>query len=180
MKLRKELNYLVEIKKASLTDTYKLCTAIMELKTNRDCITQAEMQEYIDRTYYAVINGRICAIVVAIREQLSWNTTYPDHVCTTHPNRYIIKYALMDKYALDQDGSDPKKVMSRLFRELCADLSDWSVWLDIDYQAEINGWTAKEDVIDILTVAAEENSFKQSENRFSYLRVTPIDFGKLH
>lgn len=171
---------MIEFKRASLTDTYKLCTAIMELKTSRECITQAEMQEYIDRTYYATIDGRIVAIVVAIRELLSWNTVYPDHVTTTNPNRYLIKYALVDKYTIEKDGNDPKKVMSRLFKELCADLSDWSVWLDIEYQADINGWTAKDDVIEILTAAAEDNSFKQSKNRFSYLRVMPIDFGSLH
>ena len=70
--------------------------------------------------------------------------------------------------------------MYNLIRELCADLNDWSVWIDIEYQAGINLGASKEDTISIITESVLANGFKQAINRFAYIRVMPIDFGKLH
>lgn len=171
---------MIEIKKGTLKDQEKLCFAIMRLKNSKECITNAEMQEYLDRTYYCEIDGEIVAVITAIRELLTDTTQYPSYSITTHPNRYIVKYCLFDKYTIDRNHYDSVSIMNRLMKELCADLSDWSVWIDVEYQADISESTSKEDVINILSEVAKNNSFKEATNRFSFIRVTPIDFGSLH
>lgn len=171
---------MILFKKAELEDMHTLTMAIMSMKTDIESITSAEMQEYMDRLYYCTIDDKIVAIVVAIRQQLTQNTQYPDYMSTTFPSRYNIKYALMDKGTIEDNGYNTKSIMCRLFRELCADLSDWSVWFDVDYHASINGMTSEEDAKEILVYVAESNSFRPCLNRFCYLRVTPIDFGALH
>lgn len=172
---------MIQFERAKLEDLSELAIAIMSMKTSDDCITLADMQEYMDRLYYCTIDDKIVAIVVVIRQQLKWSVQYPDHVCTTFPNRYNVQYTLIDKGTIESSGDfRADSVMCRLFREVCADLSDWSVWFDIDYHAGINAMTSKEDAEEIFRYAAESNGFKPTMNRFCYLRVVPIDFGALH
>lgn len=171
---------MISFEKASRDDSYRLIMAIMSMKTSSEVITSAEMQEYMDRLYYCSIDGTVVAIVVAIRQQLTDTTQYPGYAVTTFPSRYNVKYALVDKNTIESSGYSAKDVMCRLIRELCANLSDWSVWFDVDYHAGNNEMTSEEDTREILAYAAESNEFRPCLNRFCYLRVTPIDFGALH
>ena len=170
----------VNIKKATLADKNDLLLAIMRMKNSVECITNEEMQEYMDRTYFCEINGDIVAVVTAIREVLTHTNVYPDKTITTNPNRYLVKFCLFDQYKLEYFEVNAERIMTRLLSELCADLSDWTVWIDIDYQVELNTSVIKESAIEVLTKAVTSNQFKPTVNRFSYIRLSPIDFGALH
>lgn len=172
---------ILNIRKATHSDVNRMAIALMSMKSSVECITQTEMFEYINRTYYAEdYDGNIVAIICANRQLMPYlNEGKTDMSLMT--NRYQIKYALFDDKKIKSLGYTSERVMIRLMRELCADLSDWSVWLDIQFQAEINIGSDKEKTIEVLSKAALENGFKNGDsNRFAYIRVMPINFAGLH
>lgn len=161
---------IVSLKKATLDDIDRLTIAIMALGDLPYSITTSEMADIIDYTYYMENDdGLIMALVSAVRLNLTDGTT-----------KYQIKYALYDKtlisYSIDRSV---ESIMELLIRELCASLSEWSVWIDIDYQASI-GLDDTDGAREVLQKAVLRNGFKNAENRFSYIRVMPIDFDSLH
>lgn len=162
-----------------MRDLERILMAIMAMKNSEDCITTDEMHDYIDRTYYAEDeNGNILAIITANRRSIEYSEEATRQ--NLNSTRYQIKHLLFSKQTIEEAGYDCTKVVKRLVKELCADLSDWSVWIDIEYQAGINLGASKEDTISIITESVLANGFKQAINRFAYIRVMPIDFGKLH
>lgn len=162
-----------------MRDLERILMAIMAMKDSEDCITIDEMHDYIDRTYYAEDeNSNILAIITANRRSIDYSEEATRQ--NLNSTRYQIKHLLFSKQAIEEAGYDCTKVVKRLVKELCADLSDWSVWIDIEYQAGINLGAIKEDTISIITESVLANGFKQAINRFAYIRVMPIDFGKLH
>ena len=170
---------MINIKKARTQELDRMILALMIMKDSADCITTDEMHDYIDRTYYAEDeNKNILAIVCANRRSISYSeeATALD-LCST---RYHIKYSLFSKQAIEDAGYDATKVMTRLFKELCADLSDWSVWLDVEFQAGINLGSSAEETTEVLTNAALANSFHKMSNRFGYIRVMPINLTTQH
>ena len=170
---------MLNIKKARIQELDRMLIAIMTMKNSADCITTDEMHDYIDRTYYAEDDKHnILAIVCANRRSIPYSEEAT--ALNAYSTRYQIKYSLFSKQAIEDAGYDAIKVMTRLLKELCADLSDWSVWLDVEFQAEVNLGSSAEDTIEILTNAALANSFHNTANRFAYIRVMPIDFISLH
>ena len=170
---------ILRIKKADVQDIPKMCITLMSMKESADCITESEMHDFIDRTYYAEDeNGNILAIITANRRSIAYSEEATRQ--NLNSTRYQIKHLLFSKQAIEEAGYDCTKVVTRLVKELCADLNDWSVWIDVEYQAEINLGASKEDTISIITESILANGFKQAINRFAYIRVMPIDFGKLH
>ena len=170
----------IEIKKAKFEELDRFALALMTMKQSEDCITRDEMYDYIDRTYYLEDeNKNILAIVCANRRSIEYSEE-ATRVYNAPATRYQVKYALFIKQAIEDNGLDATKVMTRLFKELCADLSDWSVWLDVEFQAKVNLGSKEEDTISILTEAALANGFKKAVNRFAYIRVQPINYGSLH
>lgn len=162
-----------------MRDLERILMAIMTMKDSEDCITTDEMHDFIDRTYYAEDeNSNILAIITANRRSIDYSEKATRQ--NLNSTRYQIKHLLFSKQAIEEAGYDCMKVVTRLVKELCADLNDWSVWIDIEYQAEINLGASKEDTISIITESVLANGFKQAINRFAYIRVMPIDFGKLH
>ena len=162
-----------------MRDLERILMAIMTMKDSEDCITIDEMHDYIDRTYYAEDeNSNILAIITANRRSIDYSEEATRQ--NLNSTRYQIKHLLFSKQAIEEAGYDCTKVVTRLVKELCADLNDWSVWIDVEYQAEINLGASKEDTISIITESVLANGFKQAINRFAYIRVMPIDFGKLH
>ena len=162
-----------------MRDLERILMAIMAMKDSEDCITIDEMHDYIDRTYYAEDeNSNILAIITANRRSIDYSEEATRQ--NLNSTRYQIKHLLFSKQAIEEAGYDCTKVVTRLVKELCADLNDWSVWIDVEYQAEINLGTSKDDTISIITESVLANGFKQAINRFAYIRVMPIDFGKLH
>ena len=162
-----------------MRDLERILMAIMTMKDSEDCITTDEMHDYIDRTYYAEDeNSNILAIITANRQSIDYSEEATRQ--NLNSTRYQIKHLLFSKQAIEEAGYDCTKVVKRLVKELCADLNDWSVWIDVEYQAEINLGASKEDTISIITESVLANGFKQAINRFAYIRVMPIDFGKLH
>ena len=162
-----------------MRDLERILMAIMAMKDSEDCITIDEMHDYIDRTYYAEDeNSNILAIITANRRSIDYSEEATRQ--NLNSTRYQIKHLLFSKQAIEEAGYDCTKVVTRLVKELCADLNDWSVWIDVEYQAEINLGASKEDTISIITESILANGFKQAINRFAYIRVMPIDFGKLH
>lgn len=162
-----------------MRDLERILMAIMAMKDSEDCITIDEMHDYIDRTYYAEDeNSNILAIITANRRSIDYSEEATRQ--NLYSTRYQIKHLLFSKQAIEEAGYDCMKVVTRLVKELCADLNDWSVWIDIEYQAGINLGTSKDDTISIITESVLANGFKQAINRFAYIRVMPIDFGKLH
>lgn len=161
---------IVSLKKAKMEDIERLTLSIMTLGNLPYNLTQDSVRDIIDYTYFFENDdGMIMAIVGAIRSNLKDGTT-----------RYEIKYALYDEtliaYSIDRS---PQFLMTQLIRELCANLSEWSVWIDVDYQASI-GLYETENTREVLSRAAIDNGFKNAENRFHYIRVMPIDFESLH
>lgn len=162
-----------------MRDLERILMTIMAMKDSEDCITTDEMHDYIDRTYYAEDeNSNILAIITANRRSIEYSEEATRQ--NLNSTRYQIKHLLFSKQAIEEAGYDCTKVVKRLVKELCADLSDWSVWIDVEYQAGINLGASKEDTISIITESVLANGFKQAINRFAYIRVMPIDFGKLH
>lgn len=170
---------ILQIKKADVKEIPRLCITLMSMKESADCITEDEMHDFIDRTYYAEDENRdILAIITANRRSIEYSEEATQQ--NMNSTRYQIKHLLFNKQAIEEAGYDCTKVVTRLVKELCVDLNDWSVWIDVEYQAGINLGTSKEDTISIITDAVLANDFKKAVNRFAYIRVMPIDFGKLH
>lgn len=170
---------MLNIKKARIEELDRMVLTLMTMKNSEDCITTNEMHDYIDRTYYAEDgNKNIVAIVCANRRSIPYSEEAT--ALDLYSTRYQIKYSLFSKQAIEDAGYDATKVMTRLLKELCADLSDWSVWLDVEFQAGINLGSSAEDTTEILTNAALANSFHKASNRFGYIRVMPINFTTQH
>ena len=170
---------MISIKKARMRDLERVLMSLMSMKSSEDCITTNEMHDYIDRTYFAEDDKEnILAIITVNRRSIEYSEEATRQ--NLNSTRYQIKHLLFSKQAIEEAGYDCTKVVKRLVKELCADLSDWSVWIDVEYQADINLGASKEDTISIITESILANGFKQAINRFAYIRVMPIDFGKLH
>lgn len=172
---------MLQFKKASIEDADYLLMEIMRMKNSDECLTEEEVYELIDRTYYYIDEQRyIAAIVCVVRDMLIDYNRFPTHTRVENPNRYRIKYALFNSGLLAMENVSPKKVMNSLIREVCASLNDWSVWIDIDYMSNINDGASPEETKEVLQYAAAKNYFKTASNRFGYIRVMPIEFDKLH
>ena len=172
---------MLTLKKADIKDIESLVITLMTMKQSEQNITIAEMHEYIDRTYYYEDSKYgIVAIVCATRQLLNEKTQYPSYTRIENPNRYQIKYALFNKSLIEMCDSNPARLMYNLIRELCADLNDWSVWIDIEFQSEINLGAEQKDTLEILSEAVTKNYFRKGINRFEYIRVMPIDFAEFH
>lgn len=168
------------VKRASTKDLYKIAYAIMCLKTTSESITTEEVKHYVDRCYYCEDrSGNIIAIIAAERIVFEYPSEVEGETIKTYPNKYRIKYMLYDAYAIKSMGEDPAELLREMVRELTADMSDWTVSVNLSKLSKIS-IDSEEDCKETLKYALNSNGFRNMSDEDLMLRATPLNFDSFH